>query len=116
MYAAKTAEALETVPGAGEGESSPGLGPAARATLRMLEWERLCWQVAKFAETTSGREGAKNLRIAVSATDARKLLSQTLAANVLEGEYAAELDFGGISTVEVFACLKVFSNMVRRPY
>eukprot|EP00884_Botryococcus_braunii_P008293 jgi/Botrbrau1/17465/Bobra.0054s0052.1 len=106
IHAAKAAEALETLPGADEGENTPSLGPAARATLRMLEWERLCWQVAKFASTTSGREEAKNLRIGLSSGDSRKLLSQTLAANVLEEEYAAELDFGGISTVEAASALR----------
>lgn len=94
-------------PGEQDEEEEPeDLGPAARATLRMLEWERLCSHVAKFASTTAGREAAKALRIGSTVAESRKLLSETLAADVLEGEYAADLDFGGISTAEVGALFR----------
>ncbi|EIE19122.1 hypothetical protein COCSUDRAFT_38365 [Coccomyxa subellipsoidea C-169] len=53
-----------------------------------LEWPRLCSHVAQFASTTLGRQEALQLQ----------LLAETRAVNVLEAEYAADLDFGGIST------------------
>ena len=42
---------------------SPGLGPAALATLRMLEWPRLCVHVARFASTSLGRQAALELQV-----------------------------------------------------
>lgn len=39
------------------------LGPAAVATLRMLEWPRLCAHVARFSSTTLGRQAALELQV-----------------------------------------------------
>lgn len=68
---------------------------------RMLEWPRLCQQVAAFASTTLGRAAVADLPIATSQAESEKLVRETAAVTIVEVEYASSLDFGGISTDQV---------------
>lgn len=68
---------------------------------RMLEWPRLCQQVAAFASTTMGRAAVSNLPVPSSQAESEALIRETAAVTVLEIEYASSLDFGGISTDQV---------------
>ncbi len=42
------------------------MGPAARATLQMLEWPRLCAHIARFASTTLGRQAVLELQVSTT--------------------------------------------------
>jgi len=55
-----------------------GMGPAALATLRMLEWPRLCAHIARFTSTTLGRQAA--LELQVSTTFALAFAHATLSS------------------------------------
>ena len=67
----------------------------------MLEWPRLCQQVAAFASTSMGRAAVSNLPVPSSQAESEALIAETAAVTVLEIEYASSLDFGGISTDQV---------------
>ncbi|KAI7845433.1 hypothetical protein COHA_000985 [Chlorella ohadii] len=76
------------------------LGPAAKATLQLLEWGRLCSQVAAFAQTTLGQRATAALLPLPSQGAAERALQETAAVDVLESQFAADLDFGGIQTAQ----------------
>lgn len=63
MRCTASAAVAEEAPPQMHEPDSPGLGPAALATLRMLEWPRLCVHVARFASTTLGRQAALELQV-----------------------------------------------------
>ncbi|BDA49511.1 Endonuclease MutS2 [Coccomyxa sp. Obi] len=73
---------------------------AAADTQNTLEWSRLCSHVTQFASTTLGRHAALQLQVPEMQVESEQLLAETRAVDVLEAEYAAELDFGGISTAQ----------------
>ena len=101
------------------------LGPHGYKTLEMLDWQRLCGFVANFASMSLGRQEILALKVSnrrpsyVSSTfecERVSILSQsfaqpcgsqreveraqadTLAADLMEARYAANIDFGGISS------------------
>jgi len=68
------------------------LGPAARSTLGLLEWPRLCEQVAEFASTAVGKRRAKALPVPLSLPETEGLQSEarcvqwwTMVLRVLHG-------------------------------
>lgn len=71
----------------------------------MLEWPRLCQQVAAFASTTLGRAMVSELPIPSSQAESEALIRETAAVTIVEVEYASSLDFGGISTDQVLSAL-----------
>lgn len=79
-------------------EDDDVMGPAFKATLVMLEWPRLCKHVSAFASTTIGRAAVQALGIPATQLETEDLVAETAATIVMEGEYAAALDFGGINT------------------
>lgn len=79
--------------------NSEHLGSAAIATLDVLEWRRLCQQVAGFAQTTLGQRSFATLYPATQPAACEALLAETRAVDALEAEFAADVDFGGIQTV-----------------
>ncbi|KAK9866014.1 hypothetical protein WJX84_002049 [Apatococcus fuscideae] len=83
-----------------------GPGPAALATQGLLEWPLLCEHVARFASTTLGRQATLRLEVPVQEAASQKLLRETAAMDVLESQYAASLDFGGMSTDEAETALR----------
>ena len=65
-------------------------------TLELLEWPRLCEQLATFAATKLGAIAARNLPIAKTQTDSQELLAQTEAACQMELRLIEGWSFGGI--------------------
>jgi dsDNA-specific endonuclease/ATPase MutS2 len=53
------------------------MGPAYRATLRMLEWGRLCSHVAQFASTHVGKARCLELEVGLMAEDTSRLVNET---------------------------------------
>lgn len=68
-------------------------------TLNLLEWSRLCGQVATFAATKLGAIALRHLRIPVTQTESENLLAQTKEVYRLEVELAGGLKFDGIQDV-----------------
>lgn len=67
-----------------QGAGSPGseeegetIGPAFAATLKMLEWQRLCEQMADFASTFAGRRQCLALPIPPTIVETQRLLEET---------------------------------------
>ena len=99
------------------------LGPAARATLKALDWAALTSHVADFANTRAGRQAcidmqARNavqqaavpdrpapnctrLQIHSSQEGAEQAARQSRSVDALEHKYAVQLDFGGIASEQV---------------
>ena len=65
-------------------------------TLELLEWPRLCEQLATFASTKLGAIAARNLPIAKTEADSKDLLAQTEAACQMELRLIEGWSFGGI--------------------
>lgn len=78
--------------------STEALGPAYEATLRMLEWPRLCRHISQFAQTSLGQKACNVMRPLASQAACEAALTETRAVDVLESEFAAELDFGGLQS------------------
>jgi hypothetical protein len=53
------------------------IGPAFRATLGMLEWQRVCKHVASFASTTSGRQVCTRMTVPETQQESEELLRLT---------------------------------------
>ncbi|MEO1211456.1 MAG: endonuclease MutS2 [Cyanobacteria bacterium J06638_20] len=68
-------------------------------TLNLLEWSRLCGQVATFAATKLGAIALRNLRIPDTQAESENLLAQTKEVYRLEGELAGGLKFDGIQDI-----------------
>jgi len=51
--------------------------PAMRATLRMLEWNRICEHLAAFASTAAGKQACLNLGVPRTEEGSQLLLRQT---------------------------------------
>ncbi|EFN53577.1 hypothetical protein CHLNCDRAFT_136763 [Chlorella variabilis] len=97
--AAKVQGAPEDALGWSEGIEEQ-LGPAAQATLRMLDWGRLCGQVATFAQTTLGQRACASMLPPPTAAASERAVQETRAVDALEAEFAADPDFGGIQTAQ----------------
>ena len=69
-------------------------------TLGLLEWSRLCEQVASFASTPLGRMAAERLVIPESQGGSEALLAQTLEVYGFEQVEAQELSFKGIGNID----------------
>ncbi|GLC37921.1 hypothetical protein PLESTF_000610400 [Pleodorina starrii] len=66
----------------------------------MLEWSKLCEQVARFASTHAGKRACRSLLVPEDPRETLRLLEQTRAITVLEYDWATSLDYGGIQTSE----------------
>lgn len=53
------------------------LQPAFRATLRMLEWHRICDHLSAFASTSAGKQACLDLSFPQSEEGSQVLLQQT---------------------------------------
>ncbi|WP_287131057.1 endonuclease MutS2 [Candidatus Cyanaurora vandensis] len=69
-------------------------------TLRLLQWDRLCEQVAQFAQTESGGRNCLALQPASTEDAARYKLQQTREARLLETQLAQGLPLGGIRDIQ----------------
>lgn len=67
-------------------------------TLELLEWSRLCQQVATFAATKLGTIAAQNLVIPTSLAETQQLLTQTKEVYELENRLGS-LSFDGIQDI-----------------
>lgn len=80
---------------------------AASTSLSTIEWPQLCQFVAGFAATSLGqREICNKLAPPETERAALTMIRQTLAVQLMQEEYIAEIDFGGIQTVEAEQALK----------
>ena len=76
-------------------------------SLMTIEWPQLCQSVAGFAATSLGqRELCTNLQPPETERAALAMIRQTQAIQLMQEEYVAEIDFGGIQTLEAEQALK----------
>lgn len=68
-------------------------------TLGLLEWARLCQQVATFAATKLGAIALRSLRIPSTLAESQDLLAQTKEAYLLETRLPGGLKFEGIEDI-----------------
>ena len=85
--------------------TSDHLQPAALSTLHVLEWQRLCHHVASFASTTLGQQACATLFPETIPAKCESLLAETRAVDALEAEFAADVDFGGIQTLQALEAI-----------
>ena len=71
-----------------------GIGAEA---LKLLEWPRLCSQVASFALTSSGRRFCQGLPLAATAAESQQLLGETTELLALDGLTEGGLSFQGVA-------------------
>lgn len=87
---------------------APGVYETAQeCTMRTIEWSTLCQYVAGFAQTMLGQRACLH-QMAPSSTEqgALKMAQETRSIQVMQEDYVAEIDFGGIQTVECEESLK----------
>ncbi|WP_107670394.1 endonuclease MutS2 [Cyanothece sp. BG0011] len=70
-----------------------------KETLNLLEWPRLCQQLATFASTKMGATAARNLPIPTSLEESQELLEQTKEIYRLEQNLEIKWTFEGITDV-----------------
>ncbi len=70
-----------------------------KETLNLLEWPRLCQQLATFAATKMGAVAARNLPIPTTLAESQQLLAQTKEIYRLEQNLEIKWTFEGISDV-----------------
>ena len=82
-----------------------GIGAEA---LELLEWSRLCGQVASFAITTSGKRFCQALPLAATPAESQELLGETTELLALDGLTEGGLSFQGVSDLSstVALCAK----------
>jgi DNA mismatch repair protein MutS2 len=82
-----------------------GIGAEA---LELLEWSRLCGQVASFAVTTSGRRFCQALPLAATPAESQELLGETTELLALDGLTEGGLSFQGVADLSstVALCAK----------
>jgi len=85
--------------------TSDHLQPAALSTLQVLEWQRLCQHVAAFASTSLGQRACATLFPETTPAKCESLLAETRAVDALEAEFAADVDFGGIQTLQALEAI-----------
>ena len=76
--------------------------------LELLEWPRLCAQVASFAVTTAGRRQVEALPLGATAAESQALLLETTELLALDGLTEGGLSFQGVAdiTTTVALCSK----------
>ena len=84
---------------------SEGIGAEA---LELLEWPRLCTQVASFALTASGRRFCQALPLASTPAESQQLLGETTELLALDGLTEGGLSFQGVADLSstVALCAK----------
>ena len=70
-----------------------------RETLELLEWQRLCQQLATFAETKLGAVAARNLQLPTTKEGSLQLLAQTREIHDLEQQLDSGWTFKGIKDI-----------------
>ena len=82
-----------------------GIGAEA---LELLEWSRLCGQVASFAVTTSGKRFCQALPLAATPAESQELLGETTELLALDGLTEGGLSFQGVADLSstVALCAK----------
>ena len=65
--------------------------------LELLEWPRLCGQVASFAATASGKRHCQSLPLGGSAAESQELLAETSELLALDGLLEGGLSFQGVA-------------------
>ena len=80
---------------------------AQESTMNVIEWPVLCQFVAGFAQTTlEQRACLQQLAPATTEQGALAMALETLAVQIMQEDYVAEIDFGGIQTAESEESLK----------
>jgi hypothetical protein len=69
------------------------MGPAARATLRLLEWPALCEHVAMFASTAVGQRAARALEVPATRAESERLIAETRCARFCTCSFVHALVF-----------------------
>ncbi|GBF93591.1 DNA mismatch repair protein [Raphidocelis subcapitata] len=82
------------------------MGPAFRATLKLLEWPAFCEHVAGFASTAVGKRLCRALEVPLAQAASERMLAETRAVIALELDYTSTLDFGGINTGDAEAAIR----------
>ncbi|MEB3318019.1 MAG: endonuclease MutS2 [Cyanobacteriota bacterium] len=81
-----------------EVSAAPEMGVTVESeALELLEWPRLCGQVACFAVTTAGRRQVEALPLGATATESQELLVETSELLALDGLIEGGLSFQGVA-------------------
>jgi len=91
------------------GSANQHVGAAIQnEALDLLEWPRLCVQVASFAVTTAGRRQVEALPLGATAAESQALLLETTELLALDGLTEGGLSFQGVAdiTATVALCSK----------
>ncbi|MFM7171094.1 MAG: endonuclease MutS2, partial [Cyanobium sp.] len=73
--------------------------------LELLEWPRLCVQVASFAATPNGRRQVEVLPLGATAAESQELLAETTELLALDGLTEGGLSFQGVADLATTAAL-----------
>ncbi len=73
--------------------------------LELLEWPRLCGQVASFAATVAGKRHCQALPLGATAAESQELLAETTELLVLDGLLEGGLSFQGVADLSYTAAL-----------
>ena len=76
------------------------LSSIEQEALGLLEWPRLCGQVASFASTGAGRRHCEQLPLGASLPESRCLLTETSELLALDGLIEAGLSFQGVADIQ----------------
>ena len=75
---AKSSTAGDVTAGVGTWDDGEGeIGPAFKATLEMLDWSKLCDQVARFASTHAGKRACRTMSVPEEPAETLRLIEQT---------------------------------------
>ena len=77
-------------------EAALGRAQAERETLDLLEWPRVCQNLADFASTRMGGEAARTLSLPASLAASQTLLARTVEMAVLDDLSEGGLSFRGV--------------------
>ncbi len=90
-----------------QADDSPSTGIQSEA-LELLEWPRLCSQVASFASTPMGQRQVASLPLGTSAADSQARLGETTELLALDGLIDGGLSFQGVTDLRhtVALCAK----------
>ncbi len=78
VAAAKSSTAGDVTAGVGTWDDGEGeIGPAFKATLDMLDWSKLCDQVARFASTHAGKRACRAMSVPEEPAETLRLIEQT---------------------------------------
>jgi len=80
---------------------------AQEATMDVIEWPILCQYVAGFAQTAMGQRAcAQHVVPPLTEAGALRMIRETMAVQLMQEQFVAEIDFGGIQTFESEESLK----------